>query len=109
MAMGRRKGEEQGGCGMAASEVPQAGGHPFYQRVNKISACACGTHADRLAAGGFDRFVEERCPGFYADQRGRPSLPPAVYLGRLLIGYFEGMDRERGIAGRVSDSQRCPV
>jgi len=93
MAMGRRKREEQGAFWIAASDLPQSGGHPFYQQVNKI-----------LDAEGFDRFVEGRCRPFYADQMGRPSLPPAVYFRMLLIGYFEGIDSERGIAWRVSDS-----
>jgi transposase len=93
MAMGRRKREEQGALWIAAGELPQSGGHPFYQQVNKI-----------LEAEGFDRFVEERCRPFYADKTGRPSLPPAVYFRMLLIGYFEGIDSERGIAWRVSDS-----
>ena len=35
---------------------------------------------------------------------GRPSLPPAVYFRLLLIGYFEGIDSERGIAWQVADS-----
>jgi transposase len=48
--------------------------------------------------------VEERCRAFYADQLGRSSLPPAVYFRMLLIGYFEGIDSERGIAWRVADS-----
>ena len=77
MAMGRRKREEQGAFWIAASDLPQSGGHPFYQQVNKI-----------LDTEGFDRFVEGRCRPFYADQMGRPSLPPAVYFRMLLIGYF---------------------
>ena len=70
---------------IAASELPQSGGHPFYQQVNKI-----------LEAEGFDGFVEKQCRAFYADQMGRPSLPPALYFRFLLIGYFEGIDSERG-------------
>jgi len=93
MAMGSRKREEQGALWIAVGELPQSGGHPFYQQVNKI-----------LEAEGFDRFAEERCRRFYAKQMGRPSLPPAVYFRMLLIGYFEGIDSERGIAWRVADS-----
>lgn len=93
MAMGRRKREVQGALWIAASDLPQSGGHPFYQQVNKI-----------LEAEGFDRFVEERCRAFYAVQVGRPSLPPAAYFRMLMIGYFEGFDSERGIAWRVADS-----
>jgi len=93
MAMGKRKREEQGALWIAATDLPQGGGHPFYQQVNKV-----------LDAEGFDRFVEERCRPFYADTTGRPSLPPAVYFRILMIGYLEGIDSERGIAWRVADS-----
>jgi transposase len=93
MAMGKRRREEQGALWIATRDLPQSGGHPFYAQVNKI-----------LDAAGFDRFVEKRCAGFYADKVGRPSLPPTMYFRMLLIGYFEGIDSERGIAWRLSDS-----
>lgn len=93
MAMGRRKREEQGALWVATHELPRSHGHPFYEQVNKI-----------LDGEGFDGFVEDRCRHFYADKMGRPSLPPAVYFRMLLIGYFEGIDSERGIAWRVADS-----
>ncbi|HEY6386691.1 MAG TPA: transposase, partial [Candidatus Acidoferrum sp.] len=35
---------------------------------------------------------------------GRPSMAPGVYFRMLLLGYFEGIDSERGIAWRVADS-----
>ncbi len=93
MAMGERKRERQETFWIPASELPQAPGHPFYERLNKI-----------LDGQGFDRFVEGRCRKFYADKMGRPSLPPAIYFRMLLVGYFEGIDSERGIAWRVADS-----
>ena len=93
MAMGQRKRERQETFWVATSELPQTPGHPFYERLNKI-----------LDGQGFDRFVQERCRKFYADQMGRPSLPPAIYFRMLLVGYFEGIDSERGIAWRVADS-----
>ncbi len=93
MAMGQRKRERQETFWVPASELPQTPGHPFYERLNKI-----------LDGQGFDRFVEERCRKFYADKMGRPSLPPAIYFRMLLVGYFEGIDSERGIAWRVADS-----
>ena len=70
-----------------------AAAHPFYERIDRI-----------LREHGFDGFVEEQCWRFYAAKMGRPSLPPAVYFRLLLIGYFEGIDSERGIAWRVADS-----
>ncbi len=93
MAMGQRKRERQETFWVPTSELPQTPGHPFYERLNKI-----------LDGQGFDRFVEERCRKFYADKMGRPSLPPAIYFRMLLVGYFEGIDSERGIAWRVADS-----
>jgi transposase len=68
-------------------------GHPFYARLNAI-----------LDAAGFDRFVEAQCAQFYAPVMGRPSLTPGRYFRLLLVGYFEGLDSERGIAWRAADS-----
>ena len=93
MAMGKRTRDEQSAFWVATEDLPQSGGHPFYEQVNKI-----------LEGEGFDAFAEGRCAKFYAKMMGRPSLPPAIYFRMLLIGYFEGIDSERGIAWRVSDS-----
>jgi transposase len=93
MAMGQRKQGRQETFWVPTSELPQTSGHPFYERLNKI-----------LDGQGFDRFIEERCRKFYADKMGRPSLPPTIYFRMLLVGYFEGIDSERGIAWRVADS-----
>ena len=93
MAMGRRKRAVQGEFWVAVDELPPAPAHPFYVQINKL-----------LDGGGFDGFVEQRCRRFYADVMGRPSLPPAIYFRLLLVGYFEGIDSERGIAWRLADS-----
>ncbi len=93
MAMGKRDREDQESSWVATADLPIAPGHPFYERLNKI-----------LSGNNFDRFVETRCRKFYAARMGRPSLAPAVYFRLLLIGYFEGIDSERGIAWRVADS-----
>ena len=92
--MGRR--EDQGHTPelwIATSDLPRTGGHPFYQRLDQI-----------LTGHDFDAFVEGQCARFYAATRGRPSLPPGTYFRLLLIGYFEGIDSERGIAWRTADS-----
>src|SRR5690606_1749750 len=68
-------------------------GHPFYRKLNEI-----------LDEQGFDGYVESECSRFYAERMGRPSLPPAVYFRLLMVGYFEGIDSERGIAWRLADS-----
>jgi transposase len=41
---------------------------------------------------------------FYHARRGRPSLRRDPYFPALLIGYFEGIDSEHGIAWRLADS-----
>jgi transposase len=94
MAMGTRKQrEKQEDIWIAHTELASAPGHPFYQRLNEL-----------LEAEGFDEFVEGRCAQFYAAKYGRPSLTPGIYFRSLLIGYFEGIDSERGIAWRLADS-----
>lgn len=93
MAMGKRKREAQSQFWVPTTELPKTPGHPFYERLNKI-----------LDGAGFDAVVETLCAKFYAEELGRPSLPPAIYFRALLIGYFEGLDSERGIAWRVADS-----
>jgi len=75
------------------TDLPRSPGHPFYARLNAI-----------LDEAGFDRFAEEQCRLFYAPVMGRPSLPPGRYFRLLLLGYFEGLDSERGIAWRAADS-----
>jgi len=92
MALGRRRAQRQDGLWIATGEVAAGPGHPFYTRVNEI-----------LAEAGFDRWVEQRCERFYA-RIGRPGIPPGVYFRMLMIGYFEGLDSERGIAWRCADS-----
>ena len=92
--MGTRKGQQkQEDIWIATSEVARAPGHPFYQRLNEL-----------LDGEKFDEFVEGLCRKFYAPRYGRPSLAPGIYFRSLLIGYFEGIDSERGIAWRLADS-----
>src|ERR1017187_4234468 len=93
MSMGHRKPESQGQMFIAISDLPIMAGHQFYEKLN---------HG--LWAIEFDRRVEARCREFYKESVGRRSIPPGVYFRMLLIGYFEGIDSERGIAWRVADS-----
>jgi len=92
MAMGVRDGE-QSPLWVVTADLPKSPGHPFYARLNAL-----------LDAEDFDRFVEKRCRRFYATRMGRPSLTPGRYFRLLLLGYFEGIDSERGIAWRATDS-----
>lgn len=93
MAMGQRKRESQAELFISHQDLPKSLGHPFYQRLNRL-----------LEGKGFDEFVEAACEKFYASVMGRPGLAPGVYFRMLLIGYFEGIDSERGIAWRCRDS-----
>lgn len=93
MSMGRRKQERQSEFWVLAQSLPRSPGHPFYEQLNQV-----------LSAAGFDRFCEEICRQFYAEKMGRPSIPPGVYFRMLMVGYFEKIDSERGIAWRCSDS-----
>jgi transposase len=92
--MGTRKHRQrQEQLWVANAELATGPGHPFYTRLNEL-----------LEQEKFDDFVEAACASFYAEKNGRPSLPPGTYFRLLLIGYFEGIDSERGIAWRVADS-----
>ena len=92
MAMGKRK-SQQAPIWIPTTDLPVAPGHPFYVRLNAI-----------LDEAGFDRFAEEQCQAFYAPVMGRPGLPPGRYFRLLVLGYFEGLDSERGMAWRAADS-----
>ena len=92
MAMGRRKKERQAEMWVAARELPQSPGHVFYEKLNGL-----------LAEAGFDVWVEDQCRPYYVTM-GRPGIPPGVYFRMLLVGYFEGIGSQRGIAWRCADS-----
>ena len=93
MAMSKRKGQLQQEFWISTADIPTSPGHPFYQKLDKL-----------LVDYGFDPFVEQLCQKFYAEKLGRPSIAPGIYFRMLLIGYFEGIDSERGIAWRCCDS-----
>src|SRR5687767_15907576 len=94
MAMGKRKPRQES-LFIAGDRLAQAPGHPFYQKLNAV-----------LDGAGFDRWIEGRCARYYErdEKRGQPSIPPGVYFRMLLVGYFEGIDSQRGIAWRCNDS-----
>jgi transposase len=93
MALGKRKREQQG-LWVASTDLPKSPGHPFYLKLNQL-----------LADAKFDEWVEKLCQPYYAATMGRPSIPPGVYFRMILIGYFEGIGAQRGIAWRCSDSR----
>lgn len=93
MAMGKRETEQQRDLFITHDKLPRSPGHVFYDKLNCL-----------LREGGFDAHVEALCEPYYAKGKGRPSVPPGVYFRMLLVGYFEGINSQRGIAWRCSDS-----
>jgi transposase len=93
MALGKRKHEQQTSW-VATTELPKSPGHPFYKKLNAL-----------LAETGFDEWLETLCAPYYAAKMGRESIPPGVYFRMILIGYFEGISSQRGIAWRCHDSR----
>ncbi len=93
MALGRRKNDRQQDFWVATGNLPRSEGHVFYRKLNEL-----------LAEAGFDAFVESICEEHYHDRMGRPGIPPGTYFRMLLVGYFEGIGSQRGIAWRCADS-----
>lgn len=93
MAMGHRGGAQQQDLFVPTAQLPRSIGHVFYRKLNEL-----------LAEAGFDPWVEKLCESHYAKGKGRPGVPPGVYFRMLLVGYFEGIQSQRGIAWRCADS-----
>src|SRR5450759_1127563 len=95
MAMGRWRGERQGTLFIETEKLARSEGRTFYSALNEI-----------LSGNGFDRFCEEKVATakVFDEEMGRPSIPPGVYFRMLLVGYFEGVASERGVAWRCADS-----
>jgi len=95
MALGRRSESRQEELFVSHDRLPRSEGHAFYRQLNRL-----------LAEAGFDRYVERLCGPHYqpSGTPGRPSIPPGVYFRMLLVGYFEGIGSQRGIAWRCHDS-----
>jgi len=94
MGMGtRRRRQRQERLWIGHNELVNGPAHPFYKRVNEL-----------LESKGFDEFAEKECARFYAENNGRPSVTPGIYFRLMLVGYFEGIDSERGMAWRAADS-----
>ena len=92
MTMGQQK-DRQGDLMVGWAEMPRSPGHVFYDRLQSV-----------LIEGGFDSFAEAACRSYYAARLGAPSVPPGRYFRMHLVGYFEGIDSERGLEWRCSDS-----
>ena len=96
MALGKRKHEQQEAW-VATTELPKSPGHPFYRRLNQL-----------LAEAGFDAWLEALCRPYYAEQKGRPSIPPGTYFRMILIGYFEGIASRAALPGGAAIAARWP-
>jgi transposase len=92
MALGKHLDEQQE-MWVATTSLPKSPGHVFYRKLNEL-----------LAEADFDRTVEKLCRPYYHSHIGRPGIPPGVYFRMLLVGYFEGIGSQRGIAWRCADS-----
>jgi hypothetical protein len=92
MALGRVERERQGELWIATDQIVVGAGHAFYHRLNQL-----------LREAGFDGFVEKLCAPYYKEG-GRPGVPPGRYVRMLLVGYFEGITSQRGMAWRCGDS-----
>jgi len=93
MALGRKEPDRQEPLWTATHKIARSEGHPFYRALNRM-----------LARADFDRWVEALCEPYYAERTGRPGIPPGVYFRMLFVGYFEGIESQRGIAWRCADS-----
>jgi transposase len=92
MALGKRTAK-QTELFVPVAQLPKSPAHPFYTKLNGL-----------LAESAFDPYVEKLCEPYYKEG-GRPSIPPGTYFRMLFIGYFEGIDSQRGIAWRCADSR----
>ena len=93
MAIGRRKSERQRDFWVSEEDLPKSSGHAFYRKLDEL-----------LGEAEFDQHVESLCEEYYHDSIGRPGIPPGTYFRMLMVGYFEGIGSQRGIAWRCSDS-----
>ena len=94
MGMGKRRHQQrQEDLWVASTAIITTPGHAFYTKLEAL-----------LRQRRFDEKVEHLCARYYRGPAGHPSMPPGVYFRCLFIGYFEGLDSERGIAWRVADS-----
>ena len=87
MSMGNRPTQHQVSLWIETSFLPRSAGDPFYEKLNAV-----------LKKHGFDAMAAAACADFYAQGVRRPSTPPSAYFRMLFIGFFEGIDSERGLA-----------
>ena len=92
----RKDPEAQVSLWVPTQELPRTSATSFYQRLDRA-----------LAGSGFGDAVRELCAPYYEMDRsrgGRPGIDPEVYFKMQMVGFFEGIPSERGIAARCADS-----
>jgi transposase len=76
------------------SELVRPATSPFYAKLEQtLNSFDFAGQARSLCA-----------PAYSANGRGRPGIDPVVYFKMLMVGFFEDIGSERGIAERCSDS-----
>ena len=93
MAIGRRKSERQRDFWVSEEDLPKSSGHAFYRKLDEL-----------LGEAEFDQHVESLCEEYYHDKHRPTRHSPGTYFRMLMVGYFEGIGSQRGIAWRCSDS-----
>ena len=79
---------------IARDNIRQSKGTSFYDKLG-----------ESLEEIGFGNKVRELCSPYYEEQDiGRPPLDPEVFFKMFIVGFFEGIGSERGIASRCDDS-----
>ena len=91
MSQGKRESAEQREFWTLTDQLARGPGHVFYDKLNRL-----------LSENGFDLFVEQLCQPHY-ETGSRPSIAPCVYFRRLMVGYLEGINSQRGITWRCGD------
>ena len=92
----RKDPTEQSSMWIATGDLPSTPVNSFYQRLDRV-----------LTEMGFGEQVRALCAPFYemdASRGGHPGIDPEVYFKMLLVGFFENLPSERGIAARCADS-----
>lgn len=79
---------------MATQQVAKSPKSTFYSKLDET-----------LESFDFAAKVREICaPAYKQTGTGRPGIDPVVYLKMIMVGFFEDLPSERGIATRCADS-----
>jgi transposase len=80
----------------------------FVPTSQLVQPATCAFYAkldQTLQSFAFATEVRKLCAAAYSDNgRGRPGVDPVVYFKMLMVGFFENLPSERGMAERCQDS-----